>query len=135
VRAVNGDGLAASISAAFLVRAGTPFMPQAPNIFAEVVTPSTCFLDPFSSPCGVFSSGQAISITGSVSWGDGFPGPITVTDDCTGPQSVHGDGIGSFDAMWTAPDQAGATCTITVQATDAQGVHSEVFAHYTIAGP
>jgi len=144
-RAVNGDGVASTLSAAILVHAGSaPAPTQPPSIaFAGLFTNQTSFsFSDASSPTniGQIPVGASLIVVGpaqgAVDWRDGLPGTLAITDDCAGAQPDPGS-VSSFQsAPWNVPDLPGRTCTVTLQATNLQGVTgSAVALQYVIASP
>jgi hypothetical protein len=136
--AVNGDGLATTVTAAVLTRPGTAATARPPRPF--VVFQESNFGCPFGSSasptdCGPFQTGSQRSLSGQVSWDDGHPGSVTITDDCVGPRPDASDAGFFFSASWLAPDMPGATCTTTVRATNLEGVSTEVAARYHVVAP
>lgn len=131
VRAVNGDGLTGTMSAAVLTRAGTAPTTQPPRIaFAQLrgcpLTPAVPF------DCGPIPAGTQLMLNASMDWSDGQPGSVTVTDSCAGALPAPGDAL-RINAAWTVPDQPGTICTTTLQATNLQGVSAiPVAAQYHI---
>ncbi|HEU4727243.1 MAG TPA: hypothetical protein VFT22_05130 [Kofleriaceae bacterium] len=134
VRATNGDGLVDTITAAVLVRAGTPATSQPPGVF--VTLENGCQLgDPASPPvCDFIAPGRVRGVFGSISWGDGTPGSVIITDDCAGLQ-IQPDVTSFFNNSWIVPDQEGRTCTTRVRATSLQGATTEQAVQYLIAAP
>jgi hypothetical protein len=135
--AVNGDGLATTVTAAVLTRPGTAATarpPQPVAIFQE--TNFGCGFGSSASPsdCGPFQTGSQLSMNGQVFWNDGHPGSVTITDDCVGPRPEPG-GTGLFFASWLAPNMPGATCTTTVRATNLEGVSAEIASRYQLVAP
>ena len=126
-RAVNGDGLVGTVSAAILTRAGTPATAQPPEIFATYTT--GCILTNPAAECGPFPAGGQVLMFGNAFYGDGFPGSLAIIDDCGGSQPTPSS-AGSFGNTWTVPSTPGATCTTTVRVTNLEGGSSEVSAHY-----
>jgi hypothetical protein len=133
-RAINGDGLAETLSAAILVRAGVPATAQPPRIFASLDT--GCSLGDSSSPpgCGQIQAGSHVALYGNVSWADGLPGALAIIDDCVGTQPTPDD-ANFFNVGWDLPSTPGRTCTTSVRATNLQGVSSEVAARYQLGDP
>jgi hypothetical protein len=130
VRAVNHDGVAATLSAAILAHAGSPAMPQPPQIFASI---NDCSLADASTPadCSLSVGGGQVSFRASIGWVDGLPGSFSATDDCAGPLPDPQD-PSFIQTTWTPPHDPGRTCTTTVQATSWQGDRSSVSARYTL---
>jgi hypothetical protein len=133
-RAVNGDGLAATISAAVLSHAGSPPTAQPPQIFANFDT--GCMLRSSGAPadCGPVPASRPLSLFGNVAWADGIPDSVTITDDCAISQPIA-DNLLFFHASWNLINAAGRICTTTVRATNLQGTSSEVAAHYQLIAP
>jgi hypothetical protein len=131
VRAVNGDGLAGTISAAVLTRAGTAPMTQPPRVaFAQLrgcpLTPAMPF------DCGPIEAGTQLMLNANMDWSDGQPGSVTITDHCAGALPAP-DNAFLLNEAWTVPDEPGTICTTTVQATNLQGVSAiPVAAQYHI---
>jgi hypothetical protein len=115
VRAVNGDGLVEALTAAVLVRAGTPAMSQRPGIFAHLE--NGCPFGEGSLPeCGLIAAGALQSVTTSVGWGDGLPGSVVVTDDCAGVR-IEPDNAFFAVSSYRVANQPGQACTVRVRAT------------------
>jgi hypothetical protein len=134
-RAVNGDGLVGTLSAAVLVRAGAaPAMTQPPQMFVQL--DSGCVFQGSATPanCGQIQAGRQLSMFGGVSWVDGLPGSVTIDDDCVGPQPEPGR-ADFFMTAWALLPTPGRTCTTTVRATNLQGVSSAVAARYQLVAP
>ncbi|HET7500348.1 MAG TPA: hypothetical protein VFK02_05070 [Kofleriaceae bacterium] len=133
-RAVSGDGLVETVTAAVLVRAGTPATSQPPQIFGNVE--SGCSLgDPSSPPaCGSIAAGAERSVVLSISWADGLPGSVVLSDDCAGVQREPSSAFFSFNPYLVA-GQPGQTCTVRVRATSLQGASTEQALQYVIAAP
>jgi len=132
VRAVNGDGAVATVSAAVLVRPGTQATSQPPQVFLSL---PGCQLVSTSSPtigdCASLPAGSQSSLSASVSWVDGLPGSVTLTDDCNPEPFVPASPF-SFFRFWTLPSTPGAVCTVTVQATSLQGAQSVVSGRFRL---
>lgn len=126
-RAVNGDGLVGTATAAILTHAGTQATAQPPQLSIEYTT--GCFLGTPPSECGPFAAGGQVLMFGDVFWNDGIPGSMTIVDDCGGSQPAPGSTtfVGN---SWFTPNTPGRTCTTTVHATNLQGSSNEVSAHY-----
>ena len=131
--AVSSDGLASTLTAAVLTHPGTPATAQPPQIGLAVF--GTCFTTAPGAPvdCGSIPGGTQQSLFGSVGWADGFPGSLTINDDCVGPQPDP-TSTSFFSALWTTPTAPG-TCTITVRATDLEGVATDAVARYQVVAP
>lgn len=134
--AVNGDGLAATVTAAVLTHPGTAATARPPLPIAGLLTSFSCTFGSSASPtdCGTFQTGSQISIGGQVFWDDGHPGSVTITDDCVGPRPDVSD-TSFFSDSWLAPNMPGATCTTTVHATNLEGVSTEVATRYHLVAP
>jgi hypothetical protein len=131
-RAVNSDGAVGTTSGAVLVRPGTPATSARPQISAFLGTGCLFHNDPPSTDCGVASAGAQASVELGVSWLDGVPGSVTLTDDCGGaPVDVPPGQLGFF-RTWTLSDTPGAVCTVTVHATSLQGAESTASAHFQL---
>jgi hypothetical protein len=128
-RAVNGDGLAGTLSAALLTRPGTPPTAQPPQINAQINNCSLASGQP-TRDCGPVPSGAPMFLFGNVSWLDGHPASLTVTDNCGGGFTPENPEFGNLHNNWTAPITPGATCTLTIQATNLEGVTSTASALY-----
>jgi len=134
--AVNGDGLATTVTAAVLTHPGTAATARPPQPgFGFLEVGFACgFGSPASPPdCGPFLTGSQLSVAGSVSWDDGHPASVTITDDCVGPLPQSDPPF--FSASWLAPNLPGATCTTTVRATNLEGVSTDVAARYQLIAP
>jgi hypothetical protein len=135
--AVNGDGLATTVTAAVLTRPGTAATARQPQPLAGFQeTNFGCGFGTPASPsdCGPFQTGSQISMVGQVFWDDGHPGSVTITDDCVGPRPNLG-GTLFFSASWLAPNMSGATCTTTVRATNLEGVSTDIASRYQLIAP
>jgi hypothetical protein len=128
-RAVNGDGLVGTTSVAVLTQPGTPGAAQDPVIVATLE--NGCDLGAPTRDCGQVAVGSLQSISGRVSYGDGFPGSVTILDDCGGSQPAP-PSAGFLANAWTVPSTPGVACTITVRASSLLGGNSEVSAHYQL---
>lgn len=133
VRAVNGDGLTGTMSAAVLTRAGTAPMTQPPRV--AVAQLRGCPLTPaMPLDCGPIAAGTQLTLNANMDWTDGQPGSVTVTDSCAGALPAP-DNAFFLNDTWTVPDEPGTICTTTVQATNLQGVSAiPVAAQYHIVG-
>ncbi len=132
--AVNGDGIAETLSAAILVRAGTPATAELPSISGQLYPGGTCAFSsssPTPASCGPIPAGTQAYLYGSVNWANGNPGSVTLLDDCNGslvpPSSSYG-----FNSLWSLPNQPGQTCTLTIRAISLQGGTSEASAQYQL---
>ncbi len=133
-RAVNGDGLAATLTVAILVRPGAPATAQPPQVFGGLE--NICLFSPSATPsaCSPVQGGTQQGVSGNVSWGDGNPGSVTITDSCAGAQPAPADSS-SFFAGWTVPNQPGQSCLTTIRATSLQGSSTEIAGQYLISAP
>lgn len=133
-RAVNGDGLASTISAAILVRAGSSATAQPPQLFGTLA--NGCSFQSSTSPvdCGQVQAGGLFGLFGNMSWADGHPGSLTITDDCGGAQPEPSNSF-FFDTSWALPSTPGTICTTTVHATNLEGVSSDAVARYQLVAP
>lgn len=128
VRAISQEGVVSEMSAAVLVRPGTPRQPVgAPQVSVNASFPSTfCqgFSDQGESFCGPTQSGRLVNLDGSVFWNDTIPGSIQITDSCGGVFSPGFIDVrnGGFFGTWQAPASPAASCRITVTATSLEGV-------------
>jgi hypothetical protein len=133
--ALSGDGLSATVTVAVLTHAGTAAVvrPPAPSVFLE----NGCNLGSSAMPpdCGSFQAGIQHTVFGSVNWGDGHPGSVTISDDCAGAQPDVGAPAFFFSTTWQAPNTPGTTCTTTVRATNLEGVITEIAARYHLVAP
>lgn len=130
--ATSADGLVGTLSAAILVRAGTPAAAQPPQIFAQVF-PNFCGFDsnaPAPIDCGPIPAGTVTSLFGNVSWADGTPESLTLIDSCSGGGLIQPSNAFNFSSPWTLPATPGQTCTLTVRAKNLQGGTSEASAQY-----
>jgi hypothetical protein len=134
-RAVNGDGLASTLSAAILVRAGGPATAQ-PPVFSGSLA-NGCFFQSSGVPadCGLAQAGGSFGLFGNMFWADGHPGSLTITDDCGGGAQSDPNNLFFFDAPWTLPSEPGRICTTTVRATNLEGVSSDAVARYQLVDP
>lgn len=130
-RAVNGDDLVGTLSAAILTRPGTPATALAPQIDMRLNGCSFRSAAPMSPvDCGQVPAGSPVFAFGFVAWLDGLPGSLTITDDCGGGFVPTDLAFGNLFNNWSVPNTPGTTCTMTVQATNLQGVTSEATAQY-----
>jgi hypothetical protein len=130
--AVNGDGISSTMSAAILVRAGTPATAQPPTINAQIHPSFGCYLSsssPSPAPldCGDVSPGTQLYLYGNMNWANGTPGSLTLLDTCNGGLIQPNDAY-NINSPWTVPNVTGQTCTLTIRATNLQGVTSEASA-------
>jgi len=130
--ATSSDGLVATLSAAVLVRAGTPPTAQPPTIFGQLAPGFNCVFgpgSPTSLDCGTVPAGTTVSMFGSIFWADGQPESVTLLDDCNGapiqPSSAY-----NFSGSWSLPASHGQTCTLTIRARNLQGMTREATALY-----
>ncbi|HEX7841380.1 MAG TPA: hypothetical protein VF469_28070, partial [Kofleriaceae bacterium] len=133
MRAINGDGLVSTLSAAILTRPGGPATAQPPQM--GVNFENGCAFQSSATPtdCGSLQAGSQRSVFGSVFWVDGLPGSVTIHDDCAGQEP---DATSSFFSdTWSTPTTPGTTCTTTVRATNLQGTSTEFAARYQLVGP
>jgi hypothetical protein len=133
-RAVNGDGLVATLTVAILVRPGTPATSQPPHIFAAFNTGCGFSLSATPSTCDPVVGGTQQQMFAGVSWADGTPGSVTITDSCAGAQPAPADSTFLAEG-WTVPNQPGQTCLTTIRATSLQGSSTELAAQYLISAP
>jgi hypothetical protein len=147
-RATSGDGLTSSIAAAVVADAGAPpAVTQPPAQSATLfysLTPNqqgTIFLSNPPPALTMLRAGVSLGLSDFVNWADGLPGTVTVVDSCVGAQPVtvfdFGFGVDTdvSSQVWTAPTTQGVLCTITVQATNLQGVASTVSGQYQTTAP
>jgi hypothetical protein len=130
--ATNGDGLVSTLSAALLVRAGTPATAQPPSIWGQLYPGFNCYLDSsLATPmdCGSIPAGAQMSLYGYVSWSDGTPGSITLVDSCSSGLQQPSNAY-NFSSYWNLPNLSGQTCTLTAQATNLQGGTSQTSVQY-----
>lgn len=132
--ATNGDGLVSTLSAAILVRAGTPATAQPPSIWGQLYPGFNCYLDSSSATpvdCGSIPAGSPMSLYGYVNWSDGTPGSVTLSDSCNSgleqPTNAY-----NFNNYWNLPNLSGQTCTLTAQVTNLQGGTSQASAQYHV---
>jgi hypothetical protein len=134
-QAVNDDGLSSTVSAAVVTRPGTVATAQPPQIGVSI--DGGCFVAAPGAPadCGDIQIGSTRSLFGSVGWQDGFPGSVTITDDCVG-RRPDPEFTSSFFASWIVASSPGTTCTLTVHATSLEGSSSDAVARYhVVAAP
>lgn len=129
-RAVNGDGVVATATAAVLVHPGTAPTAAPPQVVASFLFGCTLRDSSMPALCGFVQPGSTRFLSGSVFWQDGHPGSVTITDSCAGPRPDPED-TSSFSTFWTAPSVFGS-CTTTVRATSLEGVTTEVAGIYSI---
>jgi len=130
--ATSGDGVVSTVSAAVLVRAGTPPTAQAPQISGNSYPGPYCVFDSSSSTpmdCGSIPAGTQLFPYGYLNWGSGHPGSLTLSDDCNGGL-IQPDYAYSFSTTWNLPSTPGQICTMTVRATSLQGSTSEASVRY-----
>jgi hypothetical protein len=125
--AVNGDGVAATLRAAILVREGTPRTASPPRINADFFGYGYCQLSSDNSPanCAPMPAGNGGNLQGGVNWVDGLAGSVSVTDDCGGTFNRYSSDPASVYGTWTPPNSPGATCLLTIRATNLEGITSE----------
>jgi hypothetical protein len=129
-RAVNADGVVRTASAAILVHQGSSAAADAPVISARL---NGCDLTDAATPanCPGVRLGSTMFINGNISWGNGIPRSVLVTDSCAGAMPDLG-GVTFFNQLFMASNLIGVTCTTTVQATNLQGVVTQVAGSYEI---
>ena len=130
--AVNGDGIVSSLSAAILVRAGTPATAQPPSIYGQLSPGYYCPFDsssPTPTDCGVIPAGVQMVLYSGVSWADGHPGSVTLLDDCNGGLTQPSNAY-SFSSVWNLPSAPGQICTLTVRGTSLQGSTKDASVRY-----
>jgi len=98
-----------------------------PSIFGQLYPSGCYFTNGVVSDCGPASAGSLLSLYGSISWADGLPGTITLTDDCNGGLTPPNNAY-SFNSSWSLPPTTGQLCTLTLRATSLQGSMSEASA-------
>lgn len=133
VRAVSNDAVVGTVTAAVLVRPGSPATASVPRVFAAFDT--GCPFNDASAPsdCGVFGPNANHFVVGSVSQTDGHPGALTIDDSCFGPLPTVNYFF--FNDGWPIAEMPGATCTTTVTATTLEGPTVSVAGRYRIATP
>lgn len=129
-RAVNGDGVVATATAAVLVHPGTAPMVAPPQVTASFLSGCTLRDSAMPAHCGFVQPRSTLFLSGSAFWQDGHPGSVTITDSCFG-RLPDPDDTSSFSALWTVPGTFGS-CTTTVRATNVEGVTTEVAGIYSI---
>lgn len=137
-RATNGDGLTATIHAAVLAHAGSALPDaQPPNLSAGIFNDHFSCFGGGTAPtqCGTLLPGTPLHGTAFVSWGDGLPGGVTVTDTCAGAQTVTASVSQFTSSTWTVPNLPGTTCTTTIVATNLQGNSRQLELQYVIESP
>jgi hypothetical protein len=130
--AVNSDGLAATLTAAILVRAGTQATAQPPSIFGQLFPGPTCIFAtglPDPTDCGSIPAGTPMTLFGNISWADGYPDSVTLLDDCGGGLVPPSNAF-NFGSPWNLPNLPGQLCTVTIRATNLQGGMSQASAQY-----
>jgi hypothetical protein len=134
-RAVNSDGLATTVAAGLLVRAGTvPAIPLPPVASGVLFgTGILCTLGDATPPdCGPVQAGVTLQLNYGVSLVDNaVPGAATLTDSCAGPLPVTNFFFGN--PSWTVPSTPGASCTLTLHLETLQGSSSQLAAQYQIS--
>jgi len=130
-RAVSTDDLAGTLSIAVLTRPGSPATAQPPQLSMQFNSCGFGSGGPGSPvDCGQIPAGAPVFSFGFVSWVDGLPGSLTVADDCGGGFTPTNIGFGNFSNSWTVLGAPGTTCTMTVTATNLQGITSVATAQY-----
>lgn len=133
--AVSGEGLSATVTVAVLTHAGTAptTRPPQPSVFFD----NGCLFGDSAMPpdCGSLQVGTQRAASGGVSWDNGHPGSLTISDDCAALQPDLTSPLFFFSITWQAPNTPGATCTTTVRATNLEGVTTEVAARYHLVAP
>jgi hypothetical protein len=130
--AVNGDGIVSTLSAAILVRAGTPATAQPPSIFGQMSPGPFCVFDsnsPMPTDCGAIPAGMQMVLYSGLSWADGHPGSVTLLDDCNGSPTQPSNSY-NFTSLWSLPSAPGQICTLTVRGTSLQGSTKEASVRY-----
>jgi hypothetical protein len=130
--AVSGDGLVSTLSAAILVRAGTPATAQPPSIYAQMNPGPFCVFDsnsPTPTDCGTIPAGTQMVLYSSLYWADGHPNSVTLLDDCNGGL-VQPSNAYSFTSPWNLPSAPGQICTMTIRAANLQGSTSDASVRY-----
>lgn len=130
VRATSLEGVVSELSAAVLVRPGTPRQPVgAPDVALNGFFPAAMsFCSGHSTVGEVFCNptpaGSTASFDGSVFWADTLPSTIELTDSCGGAFSSRATdpASGFFSATWQAPAAPVAGCAITATARSLEGV-------------
>jgi hypothetical protein len=129
VHAVNSDGVEANLSAAILVRDGTPPVVSPPSVSVDVYhSQGSCSATSNGSPvaCGPMYAGDAAYVYVWLNWFDGYPGSVVVTDDCGGANTIAPYASYYWQGDWFVPVQPGTTCTFTVHAANVEGLSSQV---------
>ncbi len=125
--AVNGDGVATTLSVAVLVDDGTP---QPPPLIAVQLSNGCSFTsaDPVSpADCGTMSPDSVLVLTEQLS---GNALSLMFSDDCGGGQVDLGTEPSDTFAWFVAAPR-GTTCTVTLQATGF-GSSSQAVANYHV---
>jgi hypothetical protein len=134
MHAVNGDGLATTVTAALVAHAGTAPTARPPAPFANLEN-GCMFGSPDSPPdCGSVTVASQRTLFGSVFWDDGHPGSVTITDDCVGPLPDPSNAA-FFSSSWLTSASPADTCTVTLRAVDLEGVATSIAAQYHVVAP
>ncbi len=129
VRAVSQEGVVSEMSAAVLVRPGSPRQPAVgPFVNVDLFLPGGVLCrtasDQGEVDCGITQRGLGADLSGFVSWGDSVPGSIEITDSCGGVFSTGHVDVrnGQLFGRWQAPAAPAPSCRITVTGTSLEGV-------------
>jgi hypothetical protein len=129
VHAVNSDGVEANLSAAILVKDGTPPVVSPPSVSVEVSHSQgycSASSNGGSGPCDPILSGDTAFVAVWLDWLDGYPGSVVITDDCGGVITTVWNDIYWWEGYWNVPLLPGTTCTLSAQATNLEGLSSQV---------
>lgn len=135
VHATNADGVAANLSAALLVTNGTPRVVSPPSINMEVQHGmGFCTASSSGGPvtCNPMSAGDTAYVRITPQWLDGYPGTVVITDNCGGTNNIIRYYSTHYEGTWSVPVQPGATCTLSVQATNLEGYSSQTAAVFQL---
>lgn len=127
-RAISQEGIVSEMTAAVLVRAGTPRQPVgAPRVRVSAFNPfPICEGDSAGteSLCGPTQRGRAVEFSGNLSWEDTLPGRLEVSDSCGGFFSDQFTDVrgGFFQARWQPPGAPAPDCAVTFTAVSLEGV-------------
>jgi len=137
------EGVTGTITAAVVSDAGAPppaTQPPSVSALLDVVLSQTMqaniFLGNPTPPPTVIAPGLQMLASASVGWRDGLPGSVTVVDSCTGAQPTKP--LFGFDwetSFWITATAPGTLCTVTLTATNLQGVSHSLAAQYRVASP
>jgi hypothetical protein len=127
-RAISQEGIVSEMTAAVLVRPGTPRQPTgAPRITVNAFLPAVfCQGDSENGEafCGSMRPGAFLNFDGNLTWADTIPGQLEVSDSCGGVFSNRFTDTrgGFYSGSWQAPAMPAPGCAMTITATSLEGV-------------